>query len=1182
MKLKQIEINGFKSFQSKSIISIDSNLIGIVGPNGSGKSNIIDAIRWVLGEQSAKNLRGNSMNDIIFSGSEDKKSKNFAEVSISFDLNEEEHVITRRLYKNGDSEYLLDGKRSKLKDITDIYLDLGVNKESYSIITQGKVDTILSSKAQDRRIIIEEVAGILKYKKKKRKSILKLERTQSNLNRLRDIFIEIEARHKILFEQKKLTEQYLKYVEDLKEKDISLQVFNIKMFQNKMEETQLQLDDLLNKKSDLEKQLLNLDNNINNNKEELHNNDNTYIEYKDRELILVEEIGKLESTIKLYEEKKNSSSTIQKKLDEEISILKQKKDEKTELDKIYKIELKNIKRDLAKISEKIKNEKSQTSITIEEIDEVLDEFKNKYFNLVNQESRLENDIVLNEQMLITKKHSIEEVNQEINNLEYLLEDQRNEIDNLVSLRNKYEKEKFELKEDRTLNLDKQIKLDEDRMDLINNISKGNDLFNALNTKKVFLENQYASETYYNVGVKEILAQKEKIKGIYDVLANVITVKKEYVNALDVALVSNQQNIIVDNSNTARLCVKHLKKINKGRATFLPLENIKFRKIDNNIYELLKKQVGFIDIADKLVDFDKKFEGAVSNVLGLIIVCDNLFNANKIAEIIEYRYRIITLDGQVINSGGSISGGAMYKTSNSIIKYKSELDNLSFKVVKLESKLNKLKTELKSLDEEYITIKNYLVQLKDSENQIDKNLTDNFIRLESLQEKILSLETALANEKSKLNSFGDMNKLNASRTKSKEKLINIRKELNLINLRIDEEQKRKNTVSLEQNEQNEFINELFMEKSRLGELIKFKEDLLAKNRETIEEIENRMSRLVFENNKNLENLNKVFELPRYKNKLKKFIKELSTVKEKIDDVARQKHILYSNDIRYSEQQKEYYDKLTKLNNEVEKINISRSQFSVKIEEMIIYLNTTYSISYEAAEKMFNDIAIIDISNYKGAVMELKSKINSLGNINLNALEEYTAINERYEFYKLEIDDLLGAKSKLEITIAEIDDEVKERFLTTFNIVSEHFSRIYRVLFRGGNAQMTLDNPDNLLETGINILVSPPGKKLQMLSLLSGGEKALTALSLLFAILEIKQPPFVILDEVEAALDDINVLRFAKFLKTYSKENQFLVITHRRITMEEMDKLYGVTMKEKGVSYILSLDLNTILKEDFINE
>ncbi|MDO4813978.1 MAG: chromosome segregation protein SMC [Gemella sp.] len=1182
MKLKRIEINGFKSFQSTSVLTIDSNLIGIVGPNGSGKSNIIDAIRWVLGEQSAKNLRGNSMKDVIFSGTENKKSKNFAEVSISFDLNSEEHIITRRLYKNGDSEYLLDGKKSKLKDITDIYLDLGISKESYSIITQGRVESILSSKAQDRRIIIEEAAGILKYKNKKRESSLKLEKTQTNISRLQDIFIEIQGRYSNLLEQKKKTELYLKYEEELKEKDISIQVYNIKSHQNKVDEIKLQLAELQTEKVALENEISELENIIEETRKKIKSNDLLYTEYKDKELVLVEEIGVLSSSIDLYEEKKNNSSQIKKKLEEERNSLEKKKKDALELNEKYKRELKGLSTSLKSVNDKIKNERDNSGITVEEIDTLIDELKNKYFDLVNQESKIENELVLNKQILDNKKQGVEVVNQEINKIESLLISERESLEKLESIRKTLDKDKILVKNLESEILKKQKELESKREYLFEKISKGKELFNSTNNKKIFLENQYTSDNYYNVGVKEVLSQKSKINGIYDVLGNVINIKSEYVVALDLALVSSQQNIIVDTPNTARLCVDHLKKINKGRATFLPLSSIKSRNIEKSMYSLLKEQDGFVDIAYNLVEFDKKFDNVLSNLLGVVIVCDNLYNANKIAEIIKYKYRVITLDGQVINSGGSISGGSIYKSSNSLLRTKSELETLITQVTKIEEKLVKLELELETVDKEYISQRNLLDEQKEKIIDLDRIITENDIKSETIQGSISRLEISLEQEMMKLGALSDIRNYSSTQDSFSGKLSSIREEMSLVNDRLQEEQQRRTKVALEKNVHSDYINELHIEKSKLNETTKYKEELLLRNADILSDIEASLSQIQFELNGDDVNYKFINQLPVYRRKLEKNNESLILIKNELSSILQEKDRLFLQETQYNEKQKEKFLKLTELNNNLENLKINSSKFVVKIEEGITYLINNYNITYENAENIFNNVAMVDIPSYKDSVHELKMKINSLGNVNLNAVEEYAEVEERYGFYKAEIDDLLEAKSKLESTIAEIDTEVKERFVTTFNVVSENFSRIYKVLFKGGNAKMTLDNPDNILETGINIMASPPGKNLQMLSLLSGGEKALTALSLLFAILEIKRAPFVILDEVEAALDDVNVLRFAKFLKTYSKENQFLVITHRRGTMEEMDKLYGITMKEKGISYILSLDLNTILKEDFINE
>lgn len=1182
MYLKQIELQGFKSFQSKSIFKIDSNLIGIVGPNGSGKSNIIDAIRWVLGEQSAKNLRGSSMKDVIFSGTEEKKGKNFAEVTLTFNVNNEEKIITRRLYRNGDSEYLYNGKKSKLKEITDIYFDLGINKESYSIITQGKVESILSSKPQDRRIIIEEAAGVLKYKTKKKEAQTKLEKTNDNIKRLNDIFVEIEGRYEVLSEQKVLTEKYLTLTKELKEKDIISKMYDIKYYKSNLENANEDKAILCDERFKLDKLNADSEEIQKKYKNNILTNDKEFSSLKELELQKVKDREQIQSNLNILRERNTNKKDNLEKIDGEINELTVRELQiKNEIN-VLEDTLKNLKDKNKNLSQSYDN---NTKIKIKdpiEFEKNIEKLKEEYFELISAEAKLQNELTYIKKISETTQQNIGSTNLEIESINKQIEIKSESLKAIRKSKTNYLEEKNVLTE-KIAQLEKQkISNSENHANILEKISKGKELLQNFSNKKNFLETQNSSYETYNFGVKEILSNKNDIQGIHATVGDVISLDKDYVVALDTALANSQQSIIVDNAEVARKCVERLKNKRKGRATFLPLNSIVPKYLDDYLLKQLSREEGFINIADKLVNFDNKYKNVIANLLGLVVVVDNLKNGNIIAKKINYKYRIVTLDGQVINAGGSITGGSLYNNNNSILKNKVELEELMKNIEQIEIKLADLSEQLKDIEDKAIANNNLLEKSYKENNTLQLKISELDMLEDTETNNITNLKLNLESEIFKLNDYNKDFAKNEEESNIKKQLLNISENLILLKEKIEISNKEKLSITEENKHYQEQINNIKLEQSKIDSQIKYTKDNLIKLRADLEYVVDKLQKLDVEKNMLIKtDFSKINEVE-LEEKIKKIDEDLLKISNDLTILQEKKLELYKEEEEISSLIKSRVAEIDKLNSKIENTNLNIAKFEIKIDELMSYLINNYNISFEKAEEMFSDVSIQDIANYKNIVNDIKVKISQLGNINLNAIEEYEEVAERYNFYKTEINDLVLSKEKLTSTIFEIDKTVEERFLSTFEKIAANFDKIYRTLFNGGHAKITLENSKDLLNTGINIEASPPGKKLQKLSLLSGGEKALTAISLLFAILEIKNSPFVILDEVEAALDEVNVERFAQFLQHYSANNQFLVITHRRGTMEKMDKLYGVTMKEKGISFILPLDLNNIIREDFVNE
>ena len=979
MYLKKIIAHGFKSFADNTIIDLENNIAGIVGPNGSGKSNVVDAVRWVLGEQSVKSLRGDgSMTDVIFQGSKSRKPVNSASVTLIFDNSDnyinlayDEISIRRRVYKDGINEFFLNGEKCRLKDITDILMDSGIAKESFNIISQGKIEDILSSKPDARRVVFEEAAGVLKYKKRKIEALRKLDKTHDNMERINDIIKELEVQVEPLREQKIKALQYLTLNDDLKELEIALVANDITNINYKYQEDKDKIDSL-------KEQIIKLDTSNSSNeakttsyKVKITNIDNDIKEAQDKLLELTKEVEKINSRKQIILEKK-----------------------KLEVD----------------------DDKLHTNlINLEE----------EKLSLKNQINSNNNDIKVNESKL------------------------RTILDEIYSL----EKEINEIK------TNKEIKLD--------NLNKIVRDLSVLNGKINSLKDSIDNNSSLPFSVKNVL-ENPKLRGIHNTIGNLIEIEEKYSKAISIVLGSNASNIVVDNENIAKVTIKYLKENNLGRVTFFPLNIIKERFIDADTLNIIKKENGFIDTADKLVKYDKTYSNIIKNQLGNVIVVTDIDCANIISKKINYKYRVVTLDGEVLHVGGSISGGTI-KVRN-VITDKYELEKNELLKTKLELKEEEIEKEINKLDKKLSSIE-------------DKLYLNNKEKIE-LQELISSKE-------------------NSNKT-IEEKLTEIDNSINSTNSKVN------NTID---KEEEKVLNEYY-------EANKAKENITTK----------------------LELLN---------NDKLKYTKELEDFEYEI----KRDNSKYSN-----------------LTNELHELEISVNRADVKLDNLLNVLNETYSMTYENAIKLYK--LDIDEKQARNTVNSLKRKIRDLGPVNTLAPEEYDKVSTRYEFLIHQQEDLAKAESTLLEIIDEMDSIMKDEFLKTFKIIQENFSITFKELFKGGNAELSLTDSNNILETGIEIKASPPGKTLKSINLLSGGEKTFTAISLLFAILKSRPVPFCILDEVEAALDEVNVEAFGDYIKKLKDKTQFIVITHKKKTMEYADILYGITMQESGVSKLVSVKLEEI--------
>ena len=980
MYLKQIIAHGFKSFADKTILEFHSGITGIVGPNGSGKSNVVDAVRWVLGEQSIKSLRGDDkMTDVIFSGSKSRKAMNVASVTLIFDNKDhylkvpyEEVSITRRVYKDGTNEYLLNNERCRLKDISEVLLDTGVAKESFNIISQGKIEEILSSKPEDRRVIFEEAAGVLKYKKRKEEALRKLDRTNDNMQRVEDIIDELKAQVEPLREQKEKACLYKEKKEKLENIEISVITNDIKEIHTKYETSKQRLEKL-------NEEILSISTN---NKQ----NEATITKYKN-------DLDKIEKQIEIAQQEYMEASTLATKLNGQKQMITERK--KYEVD-----------------------------------DQAL---LNQSLLLKEEALKLDSDI-------------------------HILENQL-----------KYEKENYQniLKENHELKRKEELKQKE-RSQKNHEIQVA---VNELEQKKRKIRNlEEAIDTSSSLPLApRSVLNEPRLSGIHDVVAKLMETEKRYTEALSVALGAGSNYIVVENENSAKEAIEYLKTNRLGRATFYPLNIIKPKELDSEIFYRLKQESGFIGIASSLVSYAPMYASIFKNLLGLTIVVDTLDTANHIAKKFHYRLRIVTLSGELLQPGGALTGGQMKQNQNPL------RDKFDLEQEKTNEKL--LEVKIQTLEEKINVIDNDLSALSDKIYLSEKEKISNSLMIDEKE-----------------------NQLEQLKTRKLERTEELRRTEQVLNHTLTEEEER-------------VVNDYYS-------AVKKKE-----------EIETKLNYLKQE--------------------------QLKT-KSSLDDfefAVKKENSLFQS-----------------KNKEIQTLDIEINRMDVKLDTLLSQLTEKYGMTYEHASYHYS--LEMEIDSARDMISKLKREIKELGEVNLGSIEEYDRVSERYEFLLHQKEDLEEAIKVLLEIIDEMDTVMKEEFMKTFEIVKENFKITFQELFKGGDATLKLTDKENILETGIEIVASPPGKKLTSIGLLSGGEKTFTAISLLFAILKSRPVPFCILDEVEAALDEVNVDSFGKYIHTLKDKTQFILITHKKKTMEYADVLYGITMQESGVSKLVSVKLEEI--------
>jgi chromosome segregation protein len=1179
MFLKRLDIVGFKSFAEKISVDFVEGVTAVVGPNGSGKSNITDAIRWVLGEQSAKSLRGSKMEDVIFAGSDSRKPLNIAEVTLTLEnedqflpIDYQEVSVTRRVYRSGDSEFFINKQPCRLKDIVDLFMDSGLGREAFSIISQGKIEEILSNKAEDRRSIFEEAAGVLKYKMRKRKAEIKLLEAQENLNRVMDILHEIEGRLEPLKIQASIAKDYIEKKEELEQIDVAVMVCEIEELHQKWEQLKAMLKEHHSLEAVLSDKIQAREFKLETLRQDIGDMDEQLQELQHSLLTASEELEKLEGRKEVLKERKKNASQNKRQLEQLIGEYQQKSIELTDLKGREQTLLSNYEQEVQNLKQTLEEKQTLFAAYSENLEEKLEQMKSDYFELLNEQTSARNEKSFLEQQTAQnneKKQRLGASNQRF------LEERR-------ELEARKEKWMMELAAC-TAELETFIGSFNENKQKLETVreqyrKKESMLYQAYQyvqqtkARKEMLDEMQEDYTGYFQGVKEVLkARDHELQGIEGAVAELIQVPKQYEMAIEVALGAATQHIVVKDEPSARSAIQFLKRHSYGRATFLPLSTVRERQFSSAHIHLLKQHEAFVGVASQLISFRPQYQDVLGNLLGTVIIAKDLQGANDLAKLVQHRYRFVTLEGDVVNPGGSMTGGAVKQKTNSLLGRQRELESMTAQLVEMEEKTTLLEGQVKGMKEQLEELE-FNVQTGQTEGEQLRAKQHEFkdqVRQIELEEKTLNERLALYDHE--MESFDvDRNRidarlkvLEAAIEASAGKLEVIEGEIAAVTVRKSEQQLSKETVQHELTELKIVLaskQQAHMNQREKFERIEFELDQTSKR---LVEVQEDLELLTQEMTTNDSGESQLEQAARKKLQEKNELSEkLANGREERVRIQEQVEIL-DNDLK--ELKRQHKQVAQALQDEEVKMN----RHEVELDNRLQRLSADYQLSFEAAKEAYR--LTMDLEEARKRMKLIKLAIEELGTVNIGAIEEYEQISERYHFLSSQKADLEEAKHTLYQVIGEMDQEMKKRFSQTFSSIKAQFDVVFKSLFGGGRADLVLTNPEDLLHTGVEIVAQPPGKKLQNLNLLSGGERSLTAIALLFSILKVRPVPFCVLDEVEAALDEANVQRFAKYLRKFSDETQFIVITHRKGTMEEADVLYGVTMQESGVSKLVSVRL-----------
>lgn len=1183
MYLKSIDMYGFKSFAHKMVFQFDEGITAIVGPNGSGKSNIADAVRWVLGEQSAKMLRGAKMQDVIFAGTETRKPLGYCQVDLTIDnhdmkmlIDYSEVTISRRVYRSGESEYSINGVECRLKDIHELFMDTGVGKEGYSIIGQGQIDKILSSKPEDRRELFDEATGIVKFKKRKMVAEKNLEEEKQNLLRINDIVRELEVQQESLRDQAIVAKQYLDYKENLKK-------YEVNIFIHESEKINQNIEDIFQKENISNDQISELKQGNEEIKAqysahnlEIEKLDQVMDEKKDVHTHLAIEKEKKESNIELVKEQISNLHKNCERIEGLNQELKQKQDRR-KLEKANYIEsLESLKKDCnekERILAEKQSEFEQFGKIISDDEFKIEQIQTNRIERLNEISNVKTKIQRYHTMLENVEARKESINSRKNSLVLVHSERENHLTIVKKQMDEAMHSRQELADKKVVTR-KAIEEHEQELGKFAQIvrEKTTELHTAESKYKALSD---MAEHYegYSYSIKKIMELKKtpslEYKGIIGVVADLLEVNKTYETAIEIALGGSVQNIVTDDENTAKMLIQYLKNNKYGRATFLPLTSVKNREHNKSIH---KKEAGFIGYASELVTYDKKFSHVVEYLLGRVAVVDNIDHAIALAKKHHYGVKIVTLAGDLIHPGGSLTGGAHKNGSNQFLSRKRDLEQYENQISIFTKELESIKKNFESLNLEYINYKGELETITSQEHELNLSVNAASIKLKQLEK-----EQDHYNEE-----MGDI-EVELNQLKSQEEQIRAsNSELDVLLEGTEAENTSDESLVKQLTDE---IQEKKILKDQLSEsltVMRVDVSALKQQLENTKEHNNRINNDLSEmdasiSQNNLEIEKSRVEIEEKEGTILQLLEDVKSLEEKITGVHKEIEKLQETKHNTTVKQQELYqireeqnDKINLLEKDLLRLQNSREKLELQRDSQIDYMWTEYELTLNNA-LIYKDETLGSVTTLKKMIADIKGSIKALGDVNVNAIEEFKSVSERYSFLMEQKEDLIRAEEMLKKVISELHEQMISQFKLKFREIAVKFNDVFRELFGGGKAMLEIADSEEILEAGIELIAQPPGKKLQSMNLLSGGEKAFTAIALLFAIQSLKPSPFCVLDEIEAALDDSNVTRFANYLKKLASNTQFIIITHRRGTMEAADSLYGITMQEKGVSTQVSVKL-----------
>ena len=1179
MYLKSIEVYGFKSFANKITFQFHNGITGIVGPNGSGKSNVADAVRWVLGEQRIKQLRGASMQDVIFSGTESRKPLSYAYVAITMDnsdhqlaIDYDEVTVARRIYRSGESEYLINGSACRLKDVSELFYDTGIGKEGYSIIGQGQIDKILSGKPEERRELFDEAAGIVKFKRRKAAAQKKLEDEKANLLRVNDILSELEKQVKPLEKQSEVAKIYLKKKGELKALDVNMFLLE----HNRMKE-----------------QLANVDEKFEMASKDLSITTKNYESIKEEYEKIQSQIEELESSIETARNNLADTSVLHGKLEGEINVLKEQIRSAEDNEQHLKNRQKNVQAQIDEKNidkDKIITEKKSIDDQVSAIQATRDEVRSHLENIQNSITQLNERIENGKNSIINELNQRATIKSKMGRYDSMLEqialrkaelnsrllraksDEATREETIKQLNEQFEQITKELTgmNQNAANMEKELaSIRETLVSKDSLLREAQEQFHQDKSRYDALSNLTERYEGYGGSVKKVMEQKDTEKGIIGVVADIIKVDQKYETAIETALGGNIQNIVTNDEETAKRMISFLKREKLGRATFLPLTSIQNPQEFKNPEAL--KEPGAIGMADELVKIDKKYSDVAKAMLGRILVVDHIDHAVKIAKKFNYGIRMVTIEGELLVPGGAISGGA-FKNNSNLLSRRREMEELNKKVETLSQTITELTTQIDQSKEKRNKLR---MELETIKTDIQKKFIEqNTARLnvETARER---MEEAEEGSRSLVQEEIEIEKQILDIKRSKEEILrelsNSEELEKTVESQIHTYQKELEEQRAEETEESTRVAEWDLKVEKMLQTQGF-------HQQNLDRINGEVGRYQSELQEILDGLAEISRnLVEKKNNILEIEKTIAAShsshnksQQELTENITKKEVLAGKQKNFFKEREELAEQMASLDKEVYRLNAQKEKLEESMETQINYMWDEYEITLSDAA-IIRDEAMTDLSAIKKEIASLKEQIRKLGDVNVNAIEDYKNLMERYTFLKNQHDDLVEAEKTLEGIISELDAAMRKQFHEKFGEINHEFDKVFKELFGGGKGSLELIEEEDILEAGIRIIAQPPGKKLQNMMQLSGGEKSLTAIALLFAIQNLKPSPFCLLDEIEAALDESNVGRFAKYLHKLTKNTQFIVITHRRGTMEKADRLYGITMQEKGVSALVSVNL-----------